>query len=725
LVRVLLLGEDDDLWIGTQNGGLNRFDRATGRITRYVSNPADPGSLGSGGITGLALDGEGMLWVATDDAGLHRLNPQTGAIQRFGVAEGLLDPRLMALVYVADPAGAGQGALWMSTGSGLARFDLATATFRNYDSSDGLPTGDFVPYAVYQSAQGELFFGGIDGFTAFMPQDIQGSRLQPMGQVSELYVNNVPATIGPQGLLADAVFATGAISLPAGSQSVTFLFAAPGYADARSVRFRFQLEGYNEDWVRAQPTQRGATYTNLDPGNYRFRLQAAGRDGIWGEPGRTLDVLLQPAWWQLWFVQPLAALAAAVLLGSIIVSVFQTRLRLTRRRNELLEQEVAARTTELSALLAVSQSITSEHDFDPLLVRVLDYVRDAIPHAGGILLLQNGSDAAVQSYRVASGAAVAKAGLPAAVFAVLTQVIGGGRSFAAGDLNGSGEALKPLIDLAQEDARATNWVGAPLLEQGRVVGSLLLYDVKPRHFSPDELPKLQRFANQLAIALENARLQAQAQQLAVDVERGRLSRELHDSVTQLLHSISLHANAAERALALGRPAHGAENMRQAQQLAQEAIHELRTLIFELRLTPLEEGGLVAALRAYLDTVVARSGVAVYLQAETQQRWTEDIEFELYRIAQEALTNVVKHAHASSVTVRLASTCAPDAAPCVTLEVADDGVGFDVAAAQDGRTLGLQSMAERAQKIGATLQVKSLGGRGTKVKVVLGHDKHKS
>jgi signal transduction histidine kinase len=718
-VRVLLHGGDGDLWIGTQDGGLNRLDRSSGQITRYPSDPADPQRLSGNGITGLARDESGMIWVATDDAGLNRLDPQTGAVTRFGRAQGLVDPRVMALAYVPQEDETDASALWLSTGSGLARFDVQTETFRNYDSSDGLPASDFVPYAVYQGVQGELFFGGLDSVVAFEPASIKEARLQPKAQFAELYINNRPQPISADGILPTAIFATEVITMPAGAQAVTLLFSAPGYPDARNVRFRFRLQGFDQDWVEAQPMQRAATYTALDPGRYVFELQAAGRTGGWNETGRQLALMLEPAWWQVWWVRPLAAVLAVALLAAAIVSGFQTRLRITKRRNELLEREVAARTTELSALLSVSQSITSERNLDPLLVRVLDNVRHAIPHTGGILLLRNGAADAVEAYSVMGEATtIAKSSMPLSTFRAVAVAIGPGRLFKLPDLNGSGADVQMLTGLLEDAAFTGSWLAAPLVEQGEVIGSLLLYDIKPDPFDYDDLPKLQRFANQLAIALENVRLQAQAQRLAVDLERSRLSRELHDSVTQLLHSISLHANAAERALALGRPAHGAENMRQAQHLAQEAIHELRTLIFELRLTPLEEGGLQVALKAYLDTVVARSGLAVHLDACTERRWAQDVEFELYRIAQEALTNVVKHAAASRVVVVLRENQSCSDSRCVTLEIVDNGTGFDLAAARQRGTVGLQSMAERAQKIGAALTVQSQAGRGTTVRVEL-------
>lgn len=722
IVRVLMPGAGDDLWIGTQDGGLNRLDRASGQITRYPGDPADPQRLSGNGITGLARDDTGMIWVATDDAGLNRLDPQTGAVTRYGAANELADLRIMALADVGDENGA--DALWMSTGSGLARFDLQAETFRNFDSNDGLPRSDFVPYSVYRNRQGELLFGGLDSVVAFQPAAIEESRVQPEAQFAELYINNQPQPIGGDGILAAAIFATDAITMPAGEQAITVMFSAPGYADARNVRFRFRLGGFNPDWVAAQPMQRAATYTGLDPGRYVFQLQAAGRNGIWNEPGRQLVLTLEPAWWQLWWVRALAILLSVALLTAAIVGGFQTRLRMTRRRNEMLEQEVAARTTELSALLSVSQSITSERDLDPLLVRVLDNVRHAIPHAGGILLLRSGNAGEVEAYSVVGEAAtIAKSSVPLGTFHAVAMTVSTGRLFKLPELNGNGEDMRALTGLVADQASGGAWIAAPLVEQGEVIGSMLLYDIKPEAFVQDDLPKLQRFANQLAIALENARLQAQAQRLAVDLERSRLSRELHDSVTQLLHSISLHANAAERALALGRPAHGAENMRQTQHLAQEAIHELRTLIFELRLTPLEESGLQAALKAYLETVVARSGLAVHLDARTQRRWPQDVEFELYRIAQEALTNVVKHASATRVVVSLRESERCQDQGCVTLEIVDNGVGFDPTAAQQRGTIGLHSMAERAQKIGACFTVQSQAGRGAAVRVELGGETH--
>ncbi len=246
IVRVLLLDRTGNLWIGMQNGGLSRLARPSGEITHYGSDPANLRSLSVDGVTGLAQDAQGYIWVSTDTGGLNRLDPQTGEFSRFGAAEGLADNRILALAHtpaadVMGDSGAGAdgteeegpgldgtGALWMSTGRGLARFDLQTQRFRSFDTRDGLPAGGFVPYAVYQSPQGELFFGSTDSVVAFDPAAIQESSSIPDAQFAEFYVDNKPMPIGDDTGLATAIFAAESISLPPDSHSFALTFAAPG-----------------------------------------------------------------------------------------------------------------------------------------------------------------------------------------------------------------------------------------------------------------------------------------------------------------------------------------------------------------------------------------------------------------------------------------------------------------------------------------------------------------
>lgn len=209
---------------------------------------------------------------------------------------------------------------------------------------------------------------------------------------------------------------------------------------------------------------------------------------------------------------------------------------------------------------------------------------------------------------------------------------------------------------------------------------------------------------------ELAAQQVQLQQV-VSEERGRLARELHDSVTQSLYSIGLYANAAARALQVNKKQVASEHVKQVIQLALEAMVDMRSLIFELRPPALEKVGLAAALQTRLQAVEGRAGVAIEFHTEGNDGLPLPVQTELYRIAQEALSNVVKHAHAKHVAVNLNFD-----KDCAALEIRDDGDGIDLYSARQKNTMGLRSIAERAQKINGALTVEGKPGQGTMVRV---------
>jgi signal transduction histidine kinase len=212
------------------------------------------------------------------------------------------------------------------------------------------------------------------------------------------------------------------------------------------------------------------------------------------------------------------------------------------------------------------------------------------------------------------------------------------------------------------------------------------------------------------LVAENTRLHERARQVAVLEERQRLARELHDSVTQALYGVSLYAEAASRALTDGDTDPVASNLREISETTQEALGEMRLLLFELRPPLLEERGLLGALQSRLSAVESRAGLVTELHGESAERLEPETEQELYRLAQEALNNVLKHAHARHVAVRL--DVSSDRA---ILEVSDDGVGFEPSL-RNGGGFGLPGMRERVERLGGTLQIESAPGAGTCVRV---------
>jgi signal transduction histidine kinase len=254
-------------------------------------------------------------------------------------------------------------------------------------------------------------------------------------------------------------------------------------------------------------------------------------------------------------------------------------------------------------------------------------------------------------------------------------------------------------------------MSVPLALKKRVLGALTISWTAPAYFTADHARLARAFADQASIAIENASLYEQAQQLAATEERQRLARELHDSVSQALYGIALGARTA-RTLLDRDPSAAVEPVDYILSLAEAGLAEMRALIFELRPESLENEGLNAAIRKHVEAVQARHGIHVDFLPCEEPDLPLAVKEAVYRIAQESLTNVVKHSQATQVRVRLASTGAG-----LQLEVADNGTGFDASSDFPGH-LGLRSMRERAERSGGRLEISSEAGVGTRVIVTL-------
>lgn len=257
--------------------------------------------------------------------------------------------------------------------------------------------------------------------------------------------------------------------------------------------------------------------------------------------------------------------------------------------------------------------------------------------------------------------------------------------------------------------RISSLIAVPLIVKGEAYGGLVTYYRRSREFTAEELGLAVAFADQAAMAIENARLRAHLQEAAVTAERNRLARDLHDSVSQTLFSINLIANVLPR-LWERDPEEGRQRLEELTRLGRGALAEMRTLLLELRPAALLETPLGEILQQLVETTTARSRLPITLRAEGQDRVPPDVQVTLYRIAQEALNNVVKHASAGrcALTVHWSSDFA-------TLVVCDDGRGFDPGRSTQTH-LGLGIMRERADSIGAALRVRSRIDQGTTIEV---------
>ncbi len=258
--------------------------------------------------------------------------------------------------------------------------------------------------------------------------------------------------------------------------------------------------------------------------------------------------------------------------------------------------------------------------------------------------------------------------------------------------------------------RMSSFLGVPVVSKEKVIAAFYLTDkMGAKEFSQADQQTIEMLAAHAAVAIENARLYERSRELSVIEERNRLARDLHDSVTQTLFSMSLTAEAAVAAIGSD-PQAAKDQIENLRELARAAVLEMRSLIFELRPAELESDGLLPTLQKHIDVVRRTTRREIELREDGYERQSTAVEKELFRIAQEALNNAIKHSQAGRIEIELTLREGR-----LKLVVSDDGVGFDPSDQQiRSRRLGITAMEERAEQIGGELRIESTAGRGTRV-----------
>jgi signal transduction histidine kinase len=354
---------------------------------------------------------------------------------------------------------------------------------------------------------------------------------------------------------------------------------------------------------------------------------------------------------------------------------------------ETLEQRVADRTRELAALYEVTAVSSEALDLQTMLERSLERVLKAMRSSTATihLLDERGETLSLAAYRTFAPAGPDEIDFSMPAPHVKEWLIVRGEPLVIPDI-----ASGSQTSWATGVSRACTYAGAPMRAGGQRLGMLGVVRDADQQFSVEEVALLASIADQIAIAVENARLHLHAEQMAIVEERARLARELHDSVTQCLSSVTLLAQAASdftEAGEWGRVKHYLERIRDA---GGQALKEMRLLLYELQPPSTEQEDLVEMLTRRLEAVEERAGVNVRLLTEDWLRLPAPTEEALYRITQEALNNALKHSGASMVTIVLRGN--PDGAD---LEVNDNGIGFDPESVKrkGGLALGMQQRAE--------------------------------
>ncbi|MBN1149426.1 MAG: GAF domain-containing protein [Anaerolineales bacterium] len=374
---------------------------------------------------------------------------------------------------------------------------------------------------------------------------------------------------------------------------------------------------------------------------------------------------------------------------------------------EALERQIKLRTQHLSTLYAINSLAGEPLDLTTVLQQVLDITLQAMKSQLGAIHLLNEAKLALAVQRNVPARALARIEMLSLEADFWRGLAHSASPLVAMAFSAEQGAPAELIRAGGQDYPA--YIGAPIRAKGRWLGLLSIFAKTLLEHSAEDITLFMTIADQIGGVVERARLMEQAELAAVVEERQRLARELHDSVTQLLYSQVLFSGAGLKVLRQGNQELAEEHLARIDQAALQALKEMRLLVYQLRPSDTLDEGLVSALERRLESVERRTGIDARLALEGVLDLDEGVEMALYRIAEEALNNTLKHAGARRVQIAIHS-----ADGRLRLEVADDGCGFDLEEELGGGGMGLCNMRERAAALGGELQIISQPGKGTHI-----------
>lgn len=364
--RYIFIDSEGVLWAGTLTG-LNKFDRNTERFTLYSNYHQAPGLLGSSTINYMLEDKNNNLWIGYNGPGLMHLDRQNNIfksymadlnsdyimgilticenkegnlylgtfmqglylfekdkgkiINHFTKANGLVDNKILTMISDDNDN------LWFTNHSGLTRYNPSSGTFKHYTRSEGLvETNEIQWFPLYKRKNGQIFFCGTNGINVFYPESIEDDSIPPQVVIQNISLFNRPdEKLEYEGFISEIK----EITLPYNQNDLHFEYVGLHYGEPLRNQYKYILEGFDKEWIKAG-NLRTATYTNLDPGEYIFRVKASNRDGVWNETGASLKIIINPPLWATTW----AYLFYAILFGSLLYYIWRMQLKKVRVKHE-------------------------------------------------------------------------------------------------------------------------------------------------------------------------------------------------------------------------------------------------------------------------------------------------------------------------------------------------------------------------------------------------------
>lgn len=321
-----------NLWLGTDDG-LVYFDKKNNRFFNYKHDTTNVQNV----VYSILEDDIGNLWIGTVDGGLNYFDVKTKTFTAYTTRHGLPGNTIYGILNDDE------GNIWFSSNKGLSKFDPVTETCRNYGLNDGVQSNSFKPNVCLKTKDGTMYFGGVNGFNSFFPDSIKENDFIPPVFITDLQIYNKPVQIGEEGSpLKKSILESRQITVDHSQTFLTFEFAALNFTNSQRNQYAYMLEGFDKEWIYSG-TKRNATYTNLDPGKYVFKVKGSNNDGVWNEKGTSLTITVTPPFYQTWWFKAIIGFA---LIG-IVLAYFNLRMNRIQKKKEELKKQVIERTAQV------------------------------------------------------------------------------------------------------------------------------------------------------------------------------------------------------------------------------------------------------------------------------------------------------------------------------------------------------------------------------------------
>ncbi|MEJ2052733.1 MAG: ATP-binding protein [Calditrichaceae bacterium] len=343
-VEYLLESSTGEIWISTTTA-VDIFDKDKQKFTTFRHDTSDPHSINYNGAIVLYEDSNNNIWAGTE-SGLNLFNREDSTFSYYQESDGLPNNTIKGICEDDE------GNLWLSTNFGLSKFinginHPQKAKFKNYNISDGLQGNEFNNRSVCKGQDGMLYFGGNNGFNAFKPEDIEQNLEFPKVILTNFLIFNKPVEIGGKDSpLQKHISLCNELGLSYNHSVFSIEYAALNFLKPDRNNYAFMLEGFDNNWNYVG-NQRLATYTNLDAGEYIFKVKASNNEGIWNDAATTLKIIIVPPWWETSWAYFLYFIIAF----TILYTIWRFQLNKARIKHELiLEQQHAEKLQELNRM---------------------------------------------------------------------------------------------------------------------------------------------------------------------------------------------------------------------------------------------------------------------------------------------------------------------------------------------------------------------------------------